>query len=30
VVVLYPQLVEDRVDEAVDLERRMRERKPAA
>lgn len=30
VVVLYPQLAEDRVEEAVDLERRMRERKPAA
>lgn len=30
VVVLYPQLAKDRVAEAVDLERRMRERKPAA
>lgn len=30
VVVLYPQLAEDRVEEAVGLERRMRERKSAA
>ncbi|HZL05239.1 MAG TPA: DUF433 domain-containing protein [Coriobacteriia bacterium] len=30
VVVLYPQLTEEGVEDAVDIERRMRERKPAA